>query len=75
MSDGITFHHVSLAAYEAHKACQDRLIAEYEANHRPSFRLHTADWVQDAENSEELKQLIDDAVLCNLDWTLEILPF
>ena len=75
MFDGITYHHQSLATYEAGEAYQDRLIAEYEASHRPSFRVHTADWVQDADNREELKQLIDDAALCGLDYTLEILSF
>lgn len=75
MLDGITYHHQSIANYEADQAQQERLIASYENQHRPSFRVHTADWIQDADNREELKQIIDDAALCGLDYTLEILSF
>lgn len=75
MLDGITYHHQSIANYEATQAQQERLIASYEYRHRPSFRVHTADWIQDADNREELKQIIDDAALCGLDYTLEILSF
>lgn len=75
MFDGITYHHQSINAYEAGESMLERLIASYENNHRPSFRVHTADWVQDADNREELKQIIDDAALCGLDYTLEILSF
>lgn len=75
MLDGITYHHQSIANYEADQAQQERLIALYENQHRPSFRVHTADWIQDADNREELKQIIDDAALCGLDYTLEILSF
>ena len=75
MLDGITYHHQSIANYEADQAQQERLIAEYEHQHRPSFRVRTADWVQDADNREELEQLTNDAVLCGLDYTLEIVSF
>jgi hypothetical protein len=75
MTDGITYHHETLATHEVDQAYRERLIAKYEINCRPSFRVHTADWIQEADNREELKQLIDDAALCGLDYTLEILSF
>ena len=75
MSDGITYHHQSINAHEADEAQQERLIASYEQRHRPSFRVYTADWIQEADNREELKQIFADAALCGLDYTLEILSF
>ena len=75
MFDGITYHHQSINAHEAGETMLERLITSYENNHRPSFRVHTADWVQDADNRKELKQIIDYAALCGLDYTLEILSF
>ena len=61
MSDGITFHHGPSLLTRLTRPT-DRLIAEYEANHRPSFRLHCKTGSR-RENSEELKQPVDDAVL------------
>ena len=67
------YHHESLLEHERQEAAEQRVIDEMEG--RPSFLVHTADWTQAAENKEELKQLKDDAILCGLDYCIEILPF
>jgi len=48
------------------------------ASYRPSYTVITPDWQQDADNDEELKQLLDDAILCGFNdsqVTVETLPF
>ena len=78
MFDGITFHHQSISQYEAQQRYEERLEAEYASACRPSYRVTTPDWFQDADNKQELQQLLDDAVLCGFDdsqVTVETLPF
>ncbi len=72
------YHHESLLQYEARQNYEARLDAEYKASHRPSYRVSTPDWFQDADNDQELKQLLDDAILCGFNdsqVTVETLPF
>lgn len=72
------YHHESLLQYEARQRLEERFTAQYESSCRPSYRVSTPDWYQDADNDEELKQLLDDAVLCGFNdsqVTVETLPF
>jgi hypothetical protein len=72
------YHHESLLQYEARQRYEQRCDAKYEASRRPSYRVTTPDWYQDADNDEELKQLLDDAVLCGFDNSqilVETMPF
>jgi hypothetical protein len=33
----------------------------------PTYTVRTPDWIQEAMNDDELKQILDDAVLCGFD--------
>ena len=72
------YHHESLLQYEASQRYDERSDALLAASYRPSYIVITPDWQQDADNDEELKQLLDDAILCGFNdsqVTVETLPF
>jgi hypothetical protein len=72
------YHHESLLQYEARQCYQERVDAHHSLSCRPSYRVTTPDWYQDADNDDELKQLLDDAILCGFNdsqVTVETLPF
>jgi len=72
------YHHESLLQYEARQRYDERSDAFLAASYRPSYTVITPDWQQDADNDEELKQLLDDAILCGFNdsqVTVETLPF
>ena len=72
------YHHESLLQYEARQCYDERSDALLAASCRPSYTVTTPDWQQDADNDEELKQLLDDAILCGFNdsqVTVETLPF
>ena len=72
------YHHESLLQYEARQRYDERSDALLAASCRPSYTVTTPDWQQDADNDEELKQLLDDAILCGFNdsqVTVETLPF
>jgi len=75
MFDGITYHHQSIALYEYCGDPMSCVSAEFEASQRPSYRVITDDWTRDCDDEIELKQAVSDARLCELDYTIEILPF
>ena len=72
------YHHESLLQYEARQRFEESARTDLEASHRPSYRVTTPDWFQDADDKAELKQLLDDAILCGFNDSqvrIETLPF
>ena len=64
------FHDYSLSLYEQHQEQELQTDNRYE-----TWFVVTSDWEQQAVNETELKELVDDAVLGGLRYTIETIPF
>ena len=64
------FHDYSLSLYEQHQEQELQTENRYE-----TWFVVTSDWEQQAVNETELKELVDDAVLGGLRYTIETIPF
>ena len=64
------FHDYSLSLYEQHQEQELQTENRYE-----TWFVVTSDWEQQAVNETELKELVDDAVLGGLRYTIESIPF
>ena len=64
------FHDYSLSLYEQHQEQELQTENRYE-----TWFVVTSDWEQQAVNETELKELVDDAVLGGLRYTVETIPF
>ncbi len=64
------FHNYSLSLYEQHQERELQTENRYE-----TWFVVTSDWEQQAVNETELKELVDDAVLGGLRYTIETIPF
>jgi hypothetical protein len=66
----IDYHEYSLSLYEQHQEQELQTENRYE-----TWFVVTSDWEQQAVNETELKELVDDAVLGGLAYTVETIPF
>ena len=64
------FHDYSLSLYEQHQEQELQTENRYE-----TWFVVTSDWEQQAVNETELQELVDDAVLGGLRYTVETIPF
>jgi len=64
------FHNYSLSLYEQHQEQELQTENRYE-----TWFVVTSDWEQQAVSETELKELVDDAVLGGLTYTIETIPF
>ena len=64
------YHDYSLSLYEQHQEQELQTENRYE-----TWFVVTSDWEQQAVNETELKELVDDAVLGGLRYTIETIPF
>jgi hypothetical protein len=66
----IDYHEYSLSLYEQHQEQELQTENRYE-----TWFVVTSDWEQQAVSETELKELVDDAVLGGLTYTIETIPF
>lgn len=64
------FHEYTLNLYD-----QLQEQALQPENHYQTWFVVTSDWEQQALDEDELKELVDDAVLGGLAYTVETIPF